>query len=133
MTAAEQKRQKIIAKREEVVERKKAALIRLHQEEQEKIAALDAKLDRVADNKSMTAAQLRVQKLQQRKLELDERKKAAQLEKENREKVSIENYMKLDAENCQITKKEMLERQRQKIKQFADKQKLMRQAALAQR
>ena len=56
MTAAEQKRQKIIAKREEVAERKKAALIRLHQEEQEKIAALDAKLDRVADNKSITAA-----------------------------------------------------------------------------
>ena len=60
MTAADLKRQKLIAKREEIAERKKAAILKAHEEQEYKIAALDAKLDKNLKQTTMTAAQIRV-------------------------------------------------------------------------
>ena len=48
-TAAEQRRQKLLVKKAKIADRKKAALIKMHEVEEAKIAALNAKLERSTD------------------------------------------------------------------------------------
>ena len=52
MTAAEQRKQQLIAKRQAIAQRTQANLLKLHAEREAKIAALDAKLDKVGDAKT---------------------------------------------------------------------------------
>ena len=49
MTAAEQKKQRLIAKRQAAAERTQANLIKLHEQREAKIAALQAKLEKVEE------------------------------------------------------------------------------------